>query len=141
MGTQSTRLTSTRLWSRRAVWGVLMLPMAFAAGAQEKSNAKFPSIVKVRVTERTAGKFDFDVTVSSPYDTPQRYADAIRVTAPSGAVLGERLLDHDHASEQPFTRTVSGVTVPVGIKMIVVQGRDQKNGYGGKSLEVAIPGR
>ena len=32
-------------------------------------------------------RFDLDVTVSSPYDTPQRYADAFRATSEDGAVV------------------------------------------------------
>jgi hypothetical protein len=83
----------------------------------------------------------FNVTVSSPYDTPQRYADAFRVVAKDGTVYGERKLFHDHADEQPFTRDLHGVSIPVGTRTVVVQARDQKYGYGGNTVEVNLPGR
>jgi len=35
-----------------------------------------------------------------------------RVLAPDGAVLGEHTLLHDHANEQPFTRTQPNVIIP-----------------------------
>jgi hypothetical protein len=95
--------------------------------------------VKVRATG--AETFDFDVTVSSPYDTPQRYADAFRVRGDDGTVYGERKLLHDHAGEQPFTRDLYGVKIPRAVRTVVVQARDQRFGYGGKTIKVALPGR
>lgn len=98
-------------------------------------------MLAVKVQPRGADRFDFDVTVSSPYDTPRRYADAFRATSKDGRVWGERKLVHDHADEQPFTRDLYGVSVPAGVKSVVVQARDQKYGYGGKAVEVSLPGR
>jgi hypothetical protein len=87
------------------------------------------------------GRFDFDVTVSSPYDTPGRYADAFRVSTAEGLVLGERKLLHDHADEQPFTRDLHGIAVPPGVKRVVVQARDSQFGYGGKTVSLLLPVR
>jgi hypothetical protein len=108
------------------------------SGAAEQ---QYPDVVAVEVHARAPDRFDFDVTVSSPYDTPQRYADAFRVTGKEGKIYGERILLHDHADEQPFTRDLYGVTIPTGIKSVTVQARDQKYGYGGKTVEVSLPGR
>jgi len=112
-----------------------------SARAAEPSVQKYPDVVAAKAHARGADTFDFDVTVSSPYDTPQRYADAFRVFGKDGAVLGERILLHDHAGEQPFTRDLYGVRIPRGIPTVTVQARDQKYGYGGKTVEVALPGR
>ena len=102
---------------------------------------KFPDVIAVKVTARANGTFDFQVTMTSPYDTPQRYADAFRIVGPSGDVYGERILLHDHADEQPFTRELDGVPIPQGVTTVRVQGRDQISGYGGKQQSVALPGR
>jgi hypothetical protein len=117
--------------------------IATSSAAQPRSAAeqRFPDVVAVKVRASGAGQFDFDVTISSPYDTPQRYADAFRVQTPAGEVLGERKLLHDHQNEQPFTRDLYGVKVPAEVKKVVVQARDGKYGYGGKSVEVVLPGR
>ena len=81
------------------------------------------------------------MTISSPYDTPRRYADGFRVKTPGGEVLGERKLLHDHQDEQPFTRDLYSVKMPRAVKTVVVEARDRKYGYGGKAMEVALPGR
>ena len=128
----------TRLLAPVSLALVVVSVGVIAAGP---SDQKFPDVVSVKVTPRSANLFDFDVTVSSPYDTPQRYADAIRVLAKTDVVLGERILFHDHADEQPFTRDVYGVKIPPGVRIVVVQARDKANGYGGKTVEVTLPGR
>ena len=112
-----------------------VVPSSSAAGQQ------YPDVVAVEVHARAPDRFDFDVTVSSPYDTQQRYADAFRVTGKDGKIYGERILLHDHADEQPFTRDLYGVTIPAGVKSVTVQARDQKYGYGGKAMEVSLPRR
>jgi hypothetical protein len=89
---------------------IAMVSMASAQSADPK-NQKFPDVVDVRVHARGDNRFDFDATLSSPYDSPQRYADAFRVMGNGGVVYGERTLFHDHASEQPFTRDLYGVTI------------------------------
>jgi hypothetical protein len=121
---------------------LVMLGVALpAAHAADAAAQKHPDVIAAKVQARGAGRFDFDVTVSSPYDTPQRYADAFRVMHKDGTVFGERVLLHDHATEQPFTRDLHGVAVPAGVRNVVVQARDLKNGWGGKTVEVALPGR
>lgn len=134
------RYRSARTW----LIGLAVLcagAVPFAAEPAAAPPPKFPDVVAVKVRPGGPGRFDFDVTVSSPYDTPQRYADAFRVSGRDGSVLGERRLLHDHADEQPFTRDLHGVVVPAGVRSIVVQARDSQFGYGGKTVEVLLPGR
>lgn len=118
--------------------GLTLIMQSLAANA---SNQKFPDVVDAKIRARGGPKFDFDVTVSSPYDSAQRYADAFRVTDVNGKVYGERILLHDHANEQPFTRDLYGIAIPAGVRFVVIQARDKKYGYGGKSLKMALPGR
>jgi hypothetical protein len=111
------------------------------AVAQSPDEQKFPDVVSVRVSARGADRFDFDATISSPYDTPQRYADAFRAMSKDGTVFGERILFHDHAGEQPFTRDLYSVTIPNTTREVVIQARDKRYGYGGRTVTVALPGR
>ena len=130
--------------TRRHVLGVGIVAIgAFRAARAFAANAtqKFPDVLAVKVQARGANRFDFDVTVSSPYDSAERYADAFRVSGKDGKVYGERALLHDHASEQPFTRDLYGVSIPPGVRSVIVQARDRKYGYGGKVREIALPGR
>lgn len=112
----------------------------FALAPVASAEQMYPDVVAVKARERPANTFEFDVTVSSPYDTPRRYAYGIRATAKDGAVLGQRKLFHDHASEQPFTRTLRVVLIPAAVRVVLNQARDSKYGYGGKTVEVTLPG-
>ena len=105
------------------------------------TNRRYPDVIDVKVRPRGADRFDFDVTISSPYDSPQRYADAFRVMSGDGNVHGDRKLLHDHANEQPFARDLYGVLIPPATRFVVVQARDQKYGYGGRTAKVVLPGR
>jgi uncharacterized protein (DUF2126 family) len=107
---------------------VFALILSTTVRAEEQ---KHPNVLEVKLVERTSG-WTVSATLSSPYDTPQRYADAFRVLSESGEELGVRVLLHDHAYEQPFTRSLSGVNIPEGTTAILVQGRDQTYGWGGQ---------
>jgi len=133
-------MTSPVLNTTRFGFVVVSLVMLYSP-AHPQSEQRFPDVVSVEVKVAAPGVFDFDVTVSSPYDTPSRYADGFRVSTMEGKLLGERKLMHDHQTEQPFTRDLYSVKIPEGIKKVVVQARDQKYGYGGKTVEVMLPGR
>lgn len=101
---------------------------------------RFPDVVAVEATPVGGGAVRFDVTISSPYDSPERYADAWRVLAPDGTELGVRVLTHDHADEQPFTRSDT-FDVPADVTEVTVEGRDLVNGWGGATATVAVPER
>ncbi|MGB3186652.1 MAG: hypothetical protein WBB15_12385 [Ornithinimicrobium sp.] len=105
-------------------------------GSSNVTEQEYPDIVAVDLEREDDQTASFSVTVSSPYDTPQRYADGWRVLDQDGEVLGEHSLGHDHAGEQPFTRTQSDVTIPEGTTELTVEGRDQENGYGGETVTI-----
>ncbi len=98
----------------------------------------FPDVVDVRAEQSGNGSWTFFVTLSSPYDTPERYADAWRVTGPDGEEYGVRRLTHDHQNEQPFTRSESGIVIPEGVTEVIVEGRDQVSGWGGETMRYQL---
>jgi len=100
--------------------------------------ALYPDVVDVSVSAN-GSSYGFVVTMSSPYDSPERYADAWRVIGDDGEVYGVRELLHDHANEQPFTRSLEGVEIPDSVTSVTVQGRDQVYGWGGGAVEVNLP--
>ncbi len=98
----------------------------------------FPDVIGAEATF-DGSTWTVAATLSSPYDTPERYADAWRVVGPDGTVFGERILTHDHASEQPFTRSQSGIEIPDDVTTVTIEGRDQQFGYGGDTFELTLP--
>ncbi len=131
---------------RRIVGGLVLTTLLLAgcsdppASGAEAGGQQFPDVVEVAVEQAADGTFAFDVTMSSPYDTPERYADGWRILgADDDEVYAEMTLTHDHAAEQPFTRTQTGVEIPAGVTSVVVQGRDLQNGYGGQTQTLDLP--
>lgn len=99
---------------------------------------QFPSVVEVETTYNGDGTWDFAVTMTSPYDSPERYADGWRVVGPDDTEFGTHTLTHDHAAEQPFTRTQSGVEIPDDVTEVTIEGRDLVNGFGGETQTVTL---
>ncbi|GGX40375.1 hypothetical protein [Saccharospirillum salsuginis] len=116
------------------VFSSLILSNAIA-----QSDQTYPDVVDVTVEQSGAHRYDFSVTLSSPYDSPQRYADAFRVMSEDGTVFGVRQLLHHHANEQPFTRGLYGISIPEDYQRVVVQGRDLEHGWGGGQQVVELP--
>ncbi len=108
------------------------------APSADAGDGLFPDVVDATAMSRSDGTWDFSATISSPYDSPDRYADAWRIVGPDGTVLGVRELLHDHASEQPFTRSLTGVAVDASIEVVTIEGRDQMNGWGGQTFELRL---
>lgn len=136
--------TSVAMMRSFLTFAMLLVAAGLPAGSVHAADVavqRHPDVIAARVQARDADTFDFDVTVSSPYDTPQRYADGFRVAAGDGTVYGERKLLHDHATEQPFTRDLHGVRIPLHVRSVGLQARDQKFGYGGRTVELMLPGR
>lgn len=89
--------------------------------------------------ERTAdGSYNFHVTVRHADSGWDHYADKWQVMGADGAVLGERMLVHPHETEQPFTRSLSGVEIPDGLRQVTVRAHDKIHGFGGVEMKVQI---
>ncbi|HSM45511.1 MAG TPA: N-acetylmuramoyl-L-alanine amidase, partial [Acidimicrobiia bacterium] len=98
----------------------------------------YPNVVEASATT-DGDAFEFVVTMSSPYDSAERYADAWRIIGDDGVVYGVRELLHDHAGEQPFTRSLGDVQIPDHVTSVRIQGRDQVYGWGGGEIEITLP--
>jgi hypothetical protein len=98
----------------------------------------FPAVLGADAVLTADGTWRISATLSSPYDSPERYADAWRVLDPDGAELAVRVLVHDHATEQPFTRSLSGVEIPTDVTEITIEGRDLVNGWGGPTVQLEL---
>ena len=97
-----------------------------------------PAIEAVSAT-RTGETWRIDVTLSHPDTGWDHYADGWRVLAPDGTVLGTRVLHHPHVDEQPFTRSLSGVTVPKGVSELQVEARCSVDGWAEPGYTLRLP--
>lgn len=114
------------------------ISMSATSESDPAADDSFPSIRDVVAEQNADGTWSFAVTVSSPYDTPERYADGWRVVGPEGTVFGVHTLAHDHGGEQPFTRTQTGVEIPDDVDEVTIEGRDLVNGFGGETRTIEL---
>ena len=116
------------------------MPAALALAANMAAAGE-ADVEKVAVSQTAPGSFRFDVTVRHGDEGWDHYANAWQVLGPGGQVLGERVLLHPHETEQPFTRSLSGVAVPDDIKTVTIRARDSVHEFGGKEMSLDLPNR
>ena len=80
----------------------------------------------------------FSVTLSHPDTGWDHYADAWEVLDAEGNSLGIRELLHPHETEQPFTRSLSGVAIPDAATVVYVRARCNVDGWSDDLYAVAL---
>ncbi len=68
----------------------------------------------------------------------EHYADRFDVLDQDGTVLGSRTLFHPHVDEQPFTRSLSSLTIPDDVTTITVRAHDSVHELGGETIEIVL---
>jgi hypothetical protein len=90
-------------------------------------------------------KWTFHVKVSHPDTGWDDYANGWDVVTSDRIVLKinesdpfTRLLLHPHETEQPFTRSQSGIIIPEGTSVVRVRAHDLVDGFGGNEIIVDL---
>jgi hypothetical protein len=68
----------------------------------------------------------------------EHYADAWRIVAETGEVIGSRTLLHPHEDEQPFTRSQGGIQIPQGTHIVFVEAHDNVHGWSPQRVQVDL---
>jgi hypothetical protein len=111
----------------------------------KQDNQKQPDadVTFVRLVQAEDGTWTFHVTVAHPDLGWHDYADGWDIVTPEGVVLKvnpndpfTRLLSHPHETEQPFTRSQSGITIPAVITQVLVRAHDIVDGFGGQVVTI-----
>ncbi|TKB12399.1 hypothetical protein [Desulforhopalus sp. IMCC35007] len=110
---------------------VLFLPASLYAGKAD--------ITDVKVTKQSDGTFNFEVTVYHADEGWDHYADSWEIRDQNGNLLATRTLHHPHVAEQPFTRSLSHVKIPIDIKEVTLRAHDSVHLYGGKTMTITMP--
>lgn len=108
---------------------ILLLPPAAFAGEVR--------IVDVKV--ECTGSCSFAVTLEHGDEGWNHYANQWDVVTLGGELLKSRVLYHPHENEQPFTRSLSGVTIPLGVNRVKIRARDTLHGYSAQEFLVDLP--
>ena len=99
------------------------------------------SVLDARATANADGTYSFSATLAHRDEGWKHYADKWEVVTPEGKVLGTRTLFHPHVDEQPFTRSLARVEVPIGVIEVIIRGYDNVHGAGDRTFTVKLPPR
>ena len=80
----------------------------------------------------------FSVTLQHDDEGWEHYANQWDVLTLDGRLLKSRVLVHPHVNEQPFTRSLSGVSIPRGTKSVKIRAKDLKHGYSSQEYIVEL---
>lgn len=102
-------------------------------------------VIKVKALNGGSSGWSFDVTVKHDDTGWSDYANGWDVVLEDGTVLKRndgdqftRLLLHPHETEQPFTRSQSGLSVPQGTRYLTVRAHDLVDGFGGNEVRIDL---
>jgi len=104
------------------------------------AHANKVQVLDVKVHCSAVSVCDFAVTLKHNDTGWDHYANRWEVRRLDGEVLGVRTLFHPHVHEQPFTRSLSGVKIPAGVKQVEIVAFDNVHGEGLKPFRVQLPG-
>ena len=102
-------------------------------------------VTYVRAVQTGPDRWTFHVTVAHPDTGWDDYADGWDVVLPDGTVVRPdpaspftRLLLHPHETEQPVTRSQSGIVIPPDVTEVTVRAHDLVDGWGGHEVVVEL---
>ena len=96
-------------------------------------------VIKVNVKKTNSSTYDFSVTIQHQDTGWKHYANKWDIVSKEGSVFGTRILHHPHVNEQPFTRSLSGVSIPARVKSVLVRAHDSVHKYGGRVMTIELP--
>ncbi len=105
------------------------------------ATADQPSVLDVTARANTDGTYAIHATVTHRDEGWKHYADKWEVVTADGKVAATRQLFHPHVDEQPFTRSLSRVEVPIGTTEVTVRAYCNKDGVGSRTFTVQLPPR
>jgi len=119
---------------------VIVLWSTGVAVAQDGFNTDldYPQVTYVKAVFQGAS-WTFSVTVHHRDEGWAHYADRWQVLEPvTGRILAERILAHPHDTEQPFTRSMRGISIPEDVNEVLVRAGCTIHDFGGRQVLVRL---
>ena len=97
------------------------------------------TVVDARASLQSNGTYSFAVTLEHADSGWDHYADRWQVLSPDGTVLATRGLAHPHVNEQPFTRSLSGVRLPLHVLTVHIRAHGSVHGNSSDHFPLKVP--
>jgi hypothetical protein len=114
---------------------ILLIMLTFLSASAEAGDVQ---IVRAEFNKNHNNTWNVDVTLKHRDTSWSHYADNWRIVDAKGNVLGDRVLYHPHVNEQPFTRSLSNITLPKGTRTVYIEAHDKEHGWTKKRLRIDL---
>jgi len=102
------------------------------------SSLEFAQVTNAKVTQQTNGNWCISATVMHNDQGWKHFADGWEVIDKNGVQLGYRELAHPHDNEQPFTRSLCNIEIPLDLSEVFVRAKCNQHGFGGQIFTVNL---
>lgn len=106
--------------------------------AASAAHAGEADVIAATASQDIRGTWTVSATIQHADTGWEHYADRFDVLGPDGTVLGSRTLFHPHVEEQPFTRSLSSLSIPDDVDVITVRAHDSVHELGGATVEITL---
>ena len=113
----------------------LLLALSLAAPSIARPD---PATVVAAEARATGAEWTVSVTLRHGDTGWDDYADGWRIVTADGTILATRPLAHPHVTEQPFTRSLSGLDLPAGTPLYI-ESSTNVTGWSGARHPLALP--
>ncbi len=83
--------------------------------------------------------YTFSATIFHKDTGWKHYVNKWEIIGEDGTIFGTRILQHPHVNEQPFTRSLSSIVIPVSVKIVIIRAHDSVHKYGGEVITLDLP--
>ena len=116
-----------------------LLTLTSFIAASTCSHAGEVDVVNATVKALGSHRYHFSATLVHADTGWDHYANRWQVIGLDGTVYGTRILHHPHVKEQPFTRSLSNVSIPAEVKSVQIKAFDSVHGDGGQVFTLQLP--
>ena len=103
-----------------------------------ETSLNFAQVENVIATKESNENWCFGVTIRHNDEGWEHFSDGWEVSDVKGNQLAFRKLHHPHVNEQPFTRSLCNVNIPIKTSQVIVRAKCNKHGFGGKPIVVTV---
>lgn len=104
------------------------------------TNVAFSDNVSIQFAKlhKQVDGWNISVTLKHKDSGWSHYANSWQVVDEKNNLLGKRVLVHPHVNEQPFTRSLYSVKIPVNVKVIYIEATDLVHGLSNDRLRIDL---
>ena len=117
---------------------IVIVMLFFLSTVVHSVYANSVEIIDATLKKNTDAMWSVSVTLKHADTGWDHYANNWRIINEKGNVIGDRVLYHPHVNEQPFTRSLSNVSIKETDRYLYIIAHDTINGWSPEKLKIDL---